>query len=118
MHPGSNRGLLYSELQFPVTSNFGSMKKKSHHRHSAHSSNTNSTNHTGSTTVLSMGMGSAVGSDPSPHHSSDDSQNSTIPISQSMDDNMHHAHHLGTSSTMHHRYVPDFVAINARKTAV
>ena len=92
-HGHGNR-MLYSDLQFPVTSNYGSMKKKS--QRSSASQNTNST------TVLSSA------GEPSP--SSVEDNNSTLPISQSMD-NMH-------------RYLPDYLStLNGgagpnRKTAV
>eukprot|EP00094_Tigriopus_californicus_P013464 TCALIF_13024-PA protein Name:"Similar to KIRREL Kin of IRRE-like protein 1 (Homo sapiens)" AED:0.12 eAED:0.13 QI:0/0.83/0.76/0.92/0.91/1/13/506/759 len=94
-HPGGIMGkdnrMLYAELQFPVTSNYGSMKKKGH-RFSA-----SSTNNTNSTTVLNSSTG-----EPSP--TSEIDNNSTLPISQSMD-NMH-------------RYLPDYLTISNRKTAV
>ena len=77
-HQGKDQRMLYAELQFPVTSNYGSMKKRSQRS----SANTNST------TVLSSA------GEPSPPSSSDDSHNSTLPVSQSMD-NMH-------------RYLPDY----------
>ena len=80
--------MLYAELQFPVTSNYGSMKKRSQRS----SANTNST------TVLSSA------GEPSPP-SSDDSQN----ISQSLD-NMHR--YLPDYTTN-----PNPTSIN-RKTAV
>ena len=72
--------------------------KKRGHRHSS------STNHTNSTTILSV-----PGQDPSPNTSDDSGHNSTMPISQSLDN---------VNIAQGHRYVPDFVAVNPRKTAV
>jgi len=80
---------LYNELQFPAASNYGSMKKRS--QRSQRNSNT-STQHTGSTTVLSTG-------EPSPPSSGA-------------------AHDVSASVDNVHRYVPDFVAVGGRKTAV
>ena len=95
---GSRRGpdnrMLYQELQFPVTSNYGSMKKRSQ-RSSAANSTSNNTN---STTVLSSA------GEPSPPSSTDDSHNSTLPVSHSLDNV--------------HRYLPEYLAISNRKTAV
>ena len=89
--------MLYSELQFPVTSNYGSMKKRSN-RHS-----NSSTNHTSSTTILSV-----AGGDNSPNSTADGSQNSTLPISQSMDNVNGGA-----------GYVNEYLAaVHSRKTAV
>ncbi len=58
---GRDPRLLYAELQFPVTSNYGSMKKKGGHRRSSGSQ------HTGSTAVLTSSSG-----EPSPPVSADD----------------------------------------------
>ena len=65
----SNNGLLYADLQFPVASNYGSMKKRSQR----------SAANTASTTVLSSA------GEPSPSSGGEDSHNSTLPISQSVD---------------------------------
>ena len=89
--------MLYQDLQFPVTSNYGSMKKRSQ-RASASAANSTS-NNTNSTTVLSSA------GEPSPPSSTDDnSHNSTLPVSHSLDNV--------------HRYLPEYLAISNRKTAV
>jgi hypothetical protein len=91
---GGGGGALYNELQFPAASNYGSMKKRS--QRSQRNSNTSTAN-TGSTTILSSA------GEPSPDANGVDSS------------------HLasGTSvENVHHRYVPDFVAVGGRKTAV
>lgn len=98
MDPNPPR-MLYAELQFPVTSNYGSMKKKGQ-RHSNTSSSGN-TNNTSSSTVLSSA------GEPSPP-SSEDSHH--LQQQQQQQANM--------SLENVHRYVPDFVAVSQRKTAV
>lgn len=74
--------ILYAELQFPVTSNYGSMKKKSQ-RDSLHSIS-----------------GAVSGSERSPV-----SDTSTLPMSSHSLENVH-------------RYIPEYVSINNKKTAV
>jgi hypothetical protein len=104
----------YAELQFPVTSNYGSMKKKSKKEHRE------STATTASTSVNSSARGGS--GEPSP---------TTMMMSMDGDGfDGHHkesvVHHNTTQSTIAsaqslssvHRYVPDYVAISNRKTAV
>ena len=89
-HPRANSrgGILYAELQFPVTSNYGSMKKRSQRdRVLAGSESGNTT----ATTSVNSG-------EPSPTN--------MMPHDQ-----------LGSMDSVH-RYVPDYVAVSTRKTAV
>lgn len=79
-------GILYAELQFPVTSNYGSMKKRSQRDRVLESSSGNTT----ATTSVNSG-------EPSPTNMIQDAMGSMDSV---------------------HRYVPDFVAVSARKTAV
>ena len=110
--------MLYAELQFPSTSNYGSMKKRGGHRdkHRASSSaapvhqhqhdpsaGDRHSNNTASTTVLSSA------GEPSPPHSED---------SHGGGGGANHNSILSQSVDNVHRYVPDYVAVGARKTAV
>ena len=111
----------YAELQFPVTSNYGSMKKKSKKEHrdsnvttASTSANSSAGGGTGEPSPTNMMM-SMDGGDALDGHK--ESNASTI--------NQHPAHNT-TQSTIAsaqslssvHRYVPDYVAISNRKTAV
>ena len=95
-------GILYAELQFPVTSNYGSMKKRSQRDRAptlgieplggTHSGNT--------TTTTSVNSG-----EPSPTNMMHEGFEGAVAASGSMDSV--------------HRYVPDYVAVvSTRKTAV
>ena len=93
-HPRANSrgGILYAELQFPVTSNYGSMKKRSQRDRVQHGLDQGSTSgNTTATTSVNSG-------EPSPTN--------MMPHDQ-----------LGSMDSVH-RYVPDFVAVSTRKTAV
>ena len=92
-HPRANSrgGILYAELQFPVTSNYGSMKKRSQRDRNVHVMDSGSGNTTATTSVNS--------GEPSPTN-----------IITSHDG-------LGSMDSVH-RYVPDYVAVSTRKTAV
>ncbi len=100
---GINSRMAYNDLQFPVTSNYGSMKKRSQR----------STTNTNSTTVLSsagepsptasgaaLAGGVMIGGDDDPAGMG----GMGPPISLSVDNV--------------HRYVPDYLAVSNRKTAV
>jgi hypothetical protein len=84
--------MLYNELQFPVTSNYGSMKKRSQR----------STTNTNSTTVLSSA------GEPSPSASA----------AEEAMDQLSGLQAISLSVDNVHRYVPDYLAISNRKTAV
>lgn len=88
-------GILYAELQFPVTSNYGSMKKRSQRdRVSAlEAAGGLTSGNTTATTSVNSG-------EPSP-------TNMMASIHDSMD-----------SVHQQQRYVPEYVAVSARKTAV
>jgi len=88
-HGHGNR-MLYNDLQFPVTSNYGSMKKRSQR----------STANTNSTTVLSSA------GEPSPSASEEAAAVAGL----------HEAISLSVDNV--HRYVPEYLAISNRKTAV
>lgn len=89
-HPGPGNGILYAELQFPVTSNYGSMKKRSQRERVLDQL---SSGNTTATTSVNSG-------EPSPT-------------------NMMSSEVLGSMDSVNHaRYVPDFVAVSTRKTAV
>ena len=92
------RGILYAELQFPVTSNYGSMKKRSKRSAAADSTNT-----TASTSV----------------HSGEPSPSNHMMMSLN-DDPVAAANNNASQQSLDsvHRYVPDYVAISNRKTAV
>ena len=93
-HPRANSrgGILYAELQFPVTSNYGSMKKRSQRDRVMHGDIHGSTSgNTTATTSVNSG-------EPSPTN--------MMPHDQ-----------MGSMDSVH-RYVPDFVAVSTRKTAV
>ena len=113
----------YAELQFPVTSNYGSMKKKSKKGHR------DSTVSTASTSVNNSAGGEA--GEPSPTHmmmSMDvgDGFDGHKESNASNNNQAHYPAHNTTQSTIAsaqslssvHRYVPDYVAISNRKTAV
>jgi len=121
---GRPNGILYAELQFPVTSNYGSMKKKSR-KHSEHSAVQrpvhDSANTTASTSVNS--------GEPSPSTNMMSSMNEGIDAAGASAATGYHPSAFtqpataGNTSQMSmdypdHRYVPDFVAISNRKTAV
>ena len=94
-HPRANSrgGILYAELQFPVTSNYGSMKKRSQRdRVNDGGGGLPSSGNTTATTSVNSG-------EPSPTN-----------IITSHDG-------LGSMDSVH-RYVPDYVAVSTRKTAV
>ena len=101
----NNRGILYAELQFPVTSNYGSMKKRSQ-RDSANTTASTSV-HSGEPSpnsqqmMLSMNEGLDVAGN---GNNNNNTSSTRIPSAQSLDNV--------------HRYVPDYVAISNRKTAV
>ena len=113
----------YAELQFPVTSNYGSMKKKSKKEHRE------STVTTASTSVNSSARGGS--GEPSPTNmmmsmdgdAYDGHKESNASIANHPSS---HPAHNTTQSTIAsaqslssvHRYVPDYVAISNRKTAV
>ena len=88
-HPRANSrgGILYAELQFPVTSNYGSMKKRSQRDRVLEGSTSGNT-----TATTSVNSG-----EPSPTNIMPDQ--------------------LGSMDSVH-RYVPDYVAVSTRKTAV
>ena len=110
----------YAELQFPVTSNYGSMKKKSKKEHR------DSTVTTASTSANSSAGGGT--GEPSPTHMmmSMDGFDGHKESSASNNNQAHYPAHNTTQSTIAsaqslssvHRYVPDYVAISNRKTAV
>jgi len=90
MASGDNR-ILYAELQFPVTSNYGSMKKRSQRDSVA--------NTTASTSV----------------HSGEPSPTSNIMMMSLSEEQLE----SGSLESIHgHRYVPEYLAISNRKTAV
>jgi len=95
-HPRANSrgGILYAELQFPVTSNYGSMKKRSQRDR-----------------VASMAevLGSISG-----NTTATTSVNSGEPSPTNM---INPGEPLGSMDSVH-RYVPDYVAVSTRKTAV
>lgn len=90
-------GILYAELQFPVTSNYGSMKKRSQRDRQGDMS--------GSTTATT----SVNSGEPSPTN-----------MMSSLHEGLENAVHMASAQSMDsvHRYVPDYVAISSRKTAV
>lgn len=111
----------YAELQFPVTSNYGSMKKKSKKEHR------DSTVTTASTSVNSSAGGGT--NEPSPTHmmmSMDGNDGYDGHKDSNASNHASHPAHNTTQSTIAsaqslssvHRYVPDYVAISNRKTAV
>ena len=113
----------YAELQFPVTSNYGSMKKKSKKEHR------DSTVTTASTSVNSSAGGGT--NEPSPTHmmmsmDGGDCFDGHKESNASIANHPSHPAHNTTQSTIAsaqslssvHRYVPDYVAISNRKTAV
>ena len=110
----------YAELQFPVTSNYGSMKKKSKKEHR------DSTVTTASTSVNSSAGGGT--NEPSPTHMmmSMDGDGYDGHKDSNASNHASHPAHNTTQSTIAsaqslssvHRYVPDYVAISNRKTAV
>ena len=114
----------YAELQFPVTSNYGSMKKKSKREHR------DSTLTTASASVNSSAGGGT--GDPSPSTNmmmsmdGGDAFDGHKESSASISNHASHPAHNTTQSTIAsaqslnsvHRYVPDYVAISNRKTAV
>jgi hypothetical protein len=89
----SRGGILYAELQFPVTSNYGSMKKRSQRDRAGAASNIPEAGTTSGNTTTTTSVNSG---EPSPTHMIHDG--------------------LGSLDSVH-RYVPDYVAIH-RKTAV
>ena len=91
-HGAGNR-MLYNDLQFPVTSNYGSMKKRSQR----------STANTNSTTVLSSA------GEPSPSASEEAGLHGIDPAAMAA---------ISLSVDNVHRYVPEYLAISNRKTAV
>ena len=114
----------YAELQFPVTSNYGSMKKKSKREHR------DSTNTTASTSVNSSAGGGT--GDPSPSTNMMMSMDGGDGFDGHKESAVSMSHHISTpahnttqstiasaqSLNSVHRYVPDYVAISNRKTAV
>lgn len=111
-HPRANsrggqqgQGILYAELQFPVTSNYGSMKKRSQRDRVQHQV---PGIHPGAPGI-SQEPGSASG-----NTTATTSVNSGEP-SPTMMASMHDG--LGSMDSVH-RYVPDYVAVSTRKTAV
>ena len=91
---GHGHGTRYNDLQFPVTSNYGSMKKRSQRS----SANTNST-----TVLSSAGEPSPSASEEAGLYAGGDPA-AMAAISLSVDNV--------------HRYVPEYLAISNRKTAV
>ena len=110
-HPqgGQNgQGILYAELQFPVTSNYGSMKKRSQ-RDRVH--------HQGVPGIPTGHAPGGISQEPgsvSGNTTATTSVNSGEP-SPTMMASMHEG--LGSMDSVH-RYVPDYVAVSTRKTAV
>ena len=112
----------YAELQFPVTSNYGSMKKKSKREHrdsavttastSANSSAKNSTNDPSPSTNMMFSMDGGDGFDG--HRESNTSNHAQHPAHNTTQSTIASAQSLNSV----HRYVPDYVAISNRKTAV
>ncbi len=98
-HPRANSrgqgGILYADLQFPVTSNYGSMKKRSQRDR-----------------ILDPQM--LIHGSTSGNTTATTSVNSGEPSPTNM---MPNEGHLGSMDSVH-RYVPDFVAVSTRKTAV
>ena len=109
----------YAELQFPVTSNYGSMKKKSKKEHRE------STVTTASTSVNSSARGGSGEPSPTNMMMSMDGEGFDG-HKESIANHSSHPAHNTTQSTIAsaqslqsvHRYVPDYVAISNRKTAV
>ncbi len=108
-HPrgrGPPGGILYAELQFPATSNYGSMKKRSQRDRTAAAAAAASSalvdrieaagGHSGNTTTTT-------------------SVNSGEPSPTNM---MQEGFEAAGSMDSVHRYVPDYVAVSTRKTAV
>ena len=93
-HPRANSrgGILYAELQFPVTSNYGSMKKRSQRDRVQDPRDPGSmSGNTTATTSVNSG-------EPSPTHMGPEAMGSMDSV---------------------HRYVPDYVpVVSTRKTAV
>ena len=108
---GGGQGILYAELQFPVTSNYGSMKKRSQrdrvHPHQVPGIIPGIGHHAQS--GISQEPGSVSG-----NTTATTSVNSGEP-SPTMMASMHDG--LGSMDSVH-RYVPDYVAVSTRKTAV
>ena len=92
-HPRANSrgGILYAELQFPVTSNYGSMKKRSQRERVLQDHPGSMSGNTTATTSVNSG-------EPSPTHMGPEAMGSMDSV---------------------HRYVPEYVpVVSARKTAV
>lgn len=118
--------MLYAELQFPVTSNYGSMKKKSqrsrtdiqHHYPSttiSNNNNNNSHNITVVTSATSASSGSTEYSSNATQYSSETLRTAS-PIHPA-DQQLHH--HQQQQQQQQHRYVPEYIQISSnRKTAV
>ena len=104
---GHGQGILYAELQFPVTSNYGSMKKRSQRDRLQHQ--VPGVHPHGVAPGISQEPGSASG-----NTTATTSVNSGEP-SPTMMASMHDG--LGSMDSVH-RYVPDYVAVSTRKTAV
>jgi len=97
-HPRANSrgGILYAELQFPVTSNYGSMKKRSQ-RERVQEQGLNP-GHPGSMSENTTATTSVNSGEPSPTHMGPEAMGSMDSV---------------------HRYVPDYVpVVSTRKTAV
>ena len=104
----NGQGILYAELQFPVTSNYGSMKKRSQ-RDRVH--------HQGVPGIPTGHAPGGISQEPgsvSGNTTATTSVNSGEP-SPTMMASMHEG--LGSMDSVH-RYVPDYVAVSTRKTAV
>ena len=93
---GPQGGILYAELQFPVTSNYGSMKKRSQRDRVQHPGISQEPGSTSGNTTATTSVNSG---EPSP----------------TMMASIHDG--LGSMDSVH-RYVPDYVAVSTRKTAV
>jgi len=95
-HPRANSrgGILYAELQFPVTSNYGSMKKRSQRDRVQDPPGVHPGSMSGNTTATT----SVNSGEPSPTHMGPEAMGSMDSV---------------------HRYVPDYVpVVSTRKTAV
>ena len=97
---GQGHGILYAELQFPASSNYGSMKKRSQRDRVANTNGLPPVEHVhGSTSGNTTATTSVNSGEPSP----------------TMMASIHDG--LGSMDSVH-RYVPDYVAVSTRKTAV
>ena len=95
---GQGHGILYAELQFPASSNYGSMKKRSQRDRVTNTNGLPAVEHV-STSGNTTATTSVNSGEPSP----------------TMMASIHDG--LGSMDSVH-RYVPDYVAVSTRKTAV